>query len=58
LVYAVDVNILDGSVHIINKNAEALIVASKETRLEVNANKTKYGLVSRSGCRKKTEYKD
>jgi len=53
LVYAVDVNILGGSVHTIKKKAEALVVASKETRLEVNANKTKYGHVSRSGCRTK-----
>ena len=42
-----DVNILDGSVHTIKKNAEALIVASKETGLEVNADKTKYAVMSR-----------
>ena len=36
LVY-VDVNMLGGSVHIIKENAEALIVASKESGLEVNA---------------------
>ena len=41
LVYADDVNILGGSVHAIKKNAEALVVASKETGLEVNADKTK-----------------
>jgi hypothetical protein len=35
LVYADDVNILGGSVHSIKKNTEALVVASKETRLEV-----------------------
>jgi len=35
--YGDDVNILQGSVHTIKKNAEALIVASKETGLEVNA---------------------
>jgi hypothetical protein len=29
VVYAVDVNILGGSVHIIKKNAEALVVARK-----------------------------
>jgi len=39
LVYADDVNILGGSIYIIQKNAEALIVASKETELEVNADK-------------------
>jgi len=42
LVYADDVNISGGSVHIIRENAEALVVASKETRLEVNADKNKY----------------
>jgi hypothetical protein len=33
---------LGGSVHTIKENAEALIVASKEIGLEVNADKTKY----------------
>ena len=37
LVYADDVNILGGSVHIVKENAGALIVASKETGLEVKA---------------------
>jgi len=37
LVYADDVNILAGSIHIIKENAEALVVASKETGLGVNA---------------------
>jgi hypothetical protein len=41
LVYA-DVNILGGSIHIVKKNAEALVVASKQIELEVNADKTKY----------------
>ena len=35
-VYADDVNILGGSVRIINENAEAVAVASKEIGLEVN----------------------
>ena len=47
LVYADDVNILGGSIHTIKKNAEALIVASKESGLEVNADKTKYMVKSR-----------
>ena len=38
---------LDGSGHTIKKNTEALVVASKETGLEVNANKTKYMVMSR-----------
>jgi len=42
LVYADDVNILGGSVHTIKKNTETIVVASKETGLEVNADKTKY----------------
>jgi hypothetical protein len=42
LVYADDLNILGGSVHAIKKNTEALVVASKELGLEVNAEKTKY----------------
>jgi hypothetical protein len=45
LVYA-DVNILGGSVHTIKKNTEALVVASKQTELEVNADKTKYMVTS------------
>jgi hypothetical protein len=47
LVYASVVNILGGSVHAVNENAEALIVASKEIGLEVNADKTKYMVMSR-----------
>jgi hypothetical protein len=46
LVYVDDVNTLGGSVHTIKKNAEALVAASKETRLEVNADKTKYMVMS------------
>ena len=41
------VNILGGSVHTVKKNAEALVVATKEIELEVNAHKTKYMTVSR-----------
>ena len=41
LVYADD-NALDRSIHTIKKNTEALLVASKKIRLEVNADKTKY----------------
>ena len=40
LVYADDVNVLGGSLHTVKENAEALIVASKENGLEVNADKT------------------
>ena len=41
LFYADYVNILGESVHTKEKHAEALVVASKETGLEVNADKTK-----------------
>ena len=47
LVYVDDVNISGGSVHTIKENAEALVVASKEIGLEVNANKTKHIVMSR-----------
>ena len=49
LVYAGDVNILGGSEHTVKEKAEALIVASKESGLEVNADKTvcKYMVMSR-----------
>jgi len=46
LVYADDVNILGGAIHTIKKNAEALVVASKENGLEVNADNTKYMVIS------------
>jgi hypothetical protein len=46
LVYADDINILGGSVHIIKESAEALLVTSKEIGLEVNADKTKYMVMS------------
>jgi len=45
-VYANDVNILGGSIHTVKENTEALIVASKETGLEVNVDKTKYMVMS------------
>jgi len=40
-VYA-DVNILGEGVHTVKKNAKALVVASKETGLQVNDDKTEY----------------
>ena len=47
LAYADDVNILGGSVHTVKKNKESLVVAGQETELEVNANKSKYMMMSR-----------
>jgi hypothetical protein len=38
---------LGGSVYTIEKNTEALVVANKEIGLEVNADKTKYMVMSR-----------
>jgi hypothetical protein len=40
LVYADGVSALGGCINTLNKNIEALIVASKEIGLEVNAEKT------------------
>jgi hypothetical protein len=40
-------SIVGGSIHSIKENTEALVVASKETGPEVNADKTKYMVMSR-----------
>jgi hypothetical protein len=56
--YVDDVNILGGGIVNIKKNAEALVVASKEIGVEVNAEKTKCMVVSRSECRTKSQYKN
>jgi len=42
-----DVNILGGSTDTLKENAEALVAATRETGLEVSADKTKYMVVSR-----------
>ena len=47
LAYADDVDILGGSVHTVKENVEALVVATKESGLEVNSDKTKYMIMSR-----------
>ena len=47
LAYADDVNIFGGSAHTVKENAESLLVATKEIGLEVNADKTKYMVMSR-----------
>jgi hypothetical protein len=47
LAYADDVNILGGSAHTVKENANALLVATKEIGLEVNADETKYMVMSR-----------
>jgi len=47
LTYANDVNILAGSLHILKKNAEALVAVTSEIGLEVSADKTTYMVMSR-----------
>ena len=47
LAYTDDVNILGGSLHTVKENAEALVDATKENGLEVNADKSKYMVMSR-----------
>ena len=44
--YADDVNILGGSVRTLQKNTETLLIRIKENGLEVNADKTKYMVMS------------
>jgi len=46
LVYAEDVNILGGNIRTIKKNRVAVVYGSKDTRLEVNADNTKYMVMS------------
>jgi hypothetical protein len=46
LPYANDVNILGGNVHTVKKNIDAIVAARKEIGLAVNADKTKYMVMS------------
>ena len=55
LAYADDGNILGGNAHTVKENAKALVIATKEIRLEVNADN---GYVSRSERRTKLQYED
>jgi hypothetical protein len=48
LVCSDDFNILGGSIHSIKKNAEDLVIASKESGLKINAEKTKYMVMSQN----------
>jgi hypothetical protein len=46
LVYVDDVNLLDDSINAIKENTETLLVASRDIDLEINAEKTKYMIMS------------
>ena len=46
MIYADGVNILGRSIHIIKKNTEAIVVASKKIQLEINVDKTKCMVMS------------
>lgn len=46
LVFADDIKILGGNINTIKKNIEALVVASKESGLQVNVDETKYMVMS------------
>jgi hypothetical protein len=47
LVYADDVNLLDNSIKTIKETTETLLEASRDIGLEINAEKTKYIIMSR-----------
>jgi hypothetical protein len=47
LVYADDVNLLGDSMHTIKENTETLLEAGRDVGLEINAEKTKYMVMSR-----------
>jgi sorting nexin-29 len=47
LAYADEINILGGSIHTLKENTEVLVAATRETGLEVSADKTKYMVMSR-----------
>jgi len=57
LACADDVNILEGSIHMLKENAEALVAATREIGLEVSADKV-HGHVWRSECRTNSQCED
>jgi hypothetical protein len=58
LVYADDVNLVGDSINTIKENTESHLQASRDVRLEINAEKTIYDYVSSSKLRTEPEYKD
>jgi hypothetical protein len=48
VIYADDVNLLCANVHIVNKNSGTVVDASKKVGLEVNAEETKYMVMTRN----------
>jgi hypothetical protein len=46
VVYTDDINLLGNSINTIKENTETLLVASKDVGLEINAEKTKYMIMS------------
>ena len=53
LAYADDVNILEGSIHTLKENTQALVAATREVGLEISADKTKCMFMSRIRTQKK-----
>jgi hypothetical protein len=47
LAYADDINLLGGDIYTVKENTETLLEASRDIGLEINAEKTKYMIVSR-----------
>jgi hypothetical protein len=56
--YVVDINTFGGNTHTVAKNIEALLVSSKETGLEVNADKAKYMIFLVTSTQRKSQNKD